>query len=77
MLYQFRDSDVHPVMLSESNMAGFFTQMIRGRDTAYICTRYAEASENENIIYLDANNNLYGWAMSETAIWRVQVDGTG
>ena len=30
MLYQFRDSDVHPVMLSEPNMAGFFTQMIRG-----------------------------------------------
>ena len=50
-------------MLSEPNMAGFFTQMIRG-GTAYICTRYAEASESESIICLDANN-LYGWAMSQ------------
>ena len=32
-------------------MAGFFTQMIRG-GTAYICTRLAEASEDEKIIYL-------------------------
>ena len=44
-------------------MAGFFTQMIRG-GTAFICTRLAEASEDEKIIYLDANN-LYGWAMSQ------------
>ena len=44
-------------------MAGFFTQMIRG-GTAFICTRLAEASEGEKIIYLDANN-LYGWAMSQ------------
>ena len=44
-------------------MAGFFTQMICG-GTAFICTRLAEASEDENIIYLDANN-LYGWAMSQ------------
>ena len=42
-------------------MAGFFTQMICG-GTAFICTRLAEASEDEKkIIYLDANNsNLYG-----------------
>ena len=39
-------------------MAGFFTQMICG-GTAFICTRLAEASEDEKIIYLDANN-LYG-----------------
>ena len=44
-------------------MAGFFTQMICG-GTAFICTRLAEASEDEKIIYLDANN-LYGWAMSQ------------
>ena len=44
-------------------MAGFFTQMIHG-GTAFICTRLAEASEDEKIIYLDANN-LYGWAMSQ------------
>lgn len=77
MLYQFRDSDVHPVMLSEPNMAGFFTQMIRG-GTAYICTRYAEASENESIIYLDANN-LYGWAMSQKLPYGGfrWMDGTG
>ena len=63
MLYQFKDADVHPVLLSEPNMAGFFTQMICG-GTAFICTRLAEASEDEKIIYLDANN-LYGWAMSQ------------
>lgn len=64
MLYKFRgDGNVHPVLLSEPNMAGFFTQMIRG-GTAFICTRLAEASEDEKIIYLDANN-LYGWAMSQ------------
>ena len=64
MLYHFRDDDAdHPVLLSEPNMAGFFTQMIRG-GTACICTRLAEASEDEKIIYLDANN-LYGWAMSQ------------
>ena len=42
-------------------MAGFFTQMIHG-GTAFICTRLAEASEDEKIIYLDANNsnNLHG-----------------
>ena len=35
--------------------------------TAFICTRLAEASEDEKIIYLDANNNnnLYLWAMSQ------------
>ena len=64
MLYKFRGDDkVHPVLLSEPNMAGFFTQMICG-GTAFICTRLAEASEDEKIIYLDANN-LYGWAMSQ------------
>ena len=52
MLYHFKDDDVvHSVLLSEPNMAGFFTQMIRG-GTAYICTRLAEASEDEKIIYL-------------------------
>ena len=51
--------------VSSPNMAGFFTQMIRG-GTAFICTRLAEASEDEKIIYLDANNNnLNGWAMSQ------------
>ena len=44
-------------------MAGFFTQMIRG-GTAFIYTRLTEASEDENIVYLD-NNNLYGRAMSQ------------
>ena len=64
MLYQFRgEYNVHPVLLSEPNMAGFFTQMICG-GTAFICTRLAEASEDEKIIYLDANN-LYGWTMSQ------------
>ena len=75
MLYRFRgDGNVHPVLLSEPNMAGFFTQMIRG-GTAFICTRLAEASEDEKIIYLDANN-LYGWAMSQklSALQWVQVD---
>ena len=61
MLYQFRGDD--NVLLSEPNIAGFFTQMICG-GTAFICTRLAEASEDEKIIYLDANN-LYGWAMSQ------------
>ena len=51
MLYHFKDDTEHPVLLSEPNMAGFFTQMIRG-GTAYICTRLAEASEDEKIIYL-------------------------
>ena len=46
-------------------MVGFFTQMICG-GTAFICTRLAEANEDEKIIYLDANNNnLCGWAMSQ------------
>ena len=32
----------------------------------HLHTRLAEASEDEKIIYLDANNNnLYGWAMSQ------------
>ena len=75
MLYKFRgDGNVHPVLLSEPNMAGFFTQMICG-GTAFICTRLAEASEDEKIIYLDANN-LYGWAMSQklSALQWIQVD---
>ena len=39
MLYQFRgDGNVHPVLLSEPNMAGFFTQMVCG-GTAFICTQ--------------------------------------
>ena len=68
------DGNVHPVLLSEPNMAGFFTQMICG-GTAFICTRLAEASEDEKIIYLDANN-LYGWTMSQklSALQWVQVD---
>ena len=53
------DGNVHPVLLSEPNMAGFFTQMIRG-GTAFICTRLAEASEDEKIIYLDANKQ-HAW----------------
>ena len=76
MLYQFRgEGNVHPVLLSEPNMAGFFTQMICG-GTAFICTRLAEASEDEKIIYLDAANNLYGWAMSQklSALQWVQVN---
>ena len=43
MLYKFKDDKVHPVLLSEPNMAGFFTQMICG-GTAFICTRLAEGS---------------------------------
>ena len=61
MLYKFRgDGNVHPVLLSEPNMAGFFTQMICG-GTAFICTRLAEASEDEKIIYLDANDKQPIW----------------
>ena len=55
--------------MNEPNMAGFFTQMICG-GTAFICTRLAEASEDEKIIYLDANNNnLYGWAMPQKLLY--------
>ena len=66
MLYHFRDDDVHPVLLSEPNMAGFFTQMIRG-GTAYICTQdwQRQVRMRRSSTCLDANNNLYVWAMSQ------------
>ena len=52
--------------VSEPSMAEFFTQMIRGGGTAYICTDWQrQVRMRRSSTCLAVNNNLYVWAMSQ------------
>ena len=65
MLYHFKDDDVHPVLLSEPNMAVFFTQMIRGALHTSAQDWQRQVRMRRSSTCLDANNNLYVWTMSQ------------
>uniref|UniRef100_UPI003D0B846D hypothetical protein n=1 Tax=Sulfurimonas sp. TaxID=2022749 RepID=UPI003D0B846D len=52
-------------LLTDYNMLLFFEKSIRGGISSIVGDRHFKATDNEKLLYVDANN-LYGWAMMES-----------